>query len=61
MTNPPVTLSFWEGVSAAKEAQRELRKTDPARWKRDIDEFPTKQLSLDHHIEHWVCEYLEGN
>ncbi|MFZ0891520.1 MAG: hypothetical protein WB778_03485 [Thermoplasmata archaeon] len=61
MTNPAVTLPFWVGVAEAKDAQPELRKADPAGWKREIDEFTGKQIAADHHIEHWVCEFREGN
>jgi hypothetical protein len=59
MTNPSVTLPFWEGVAAAKDAQPELRKSDPLRWKKDVDDFTARQFAVDHHIEHWICEYRE--
>ena len=38
-----------------------LLATNPSEWERSIEEFAEKQVSHDHHIEHWICEYWDAD
>jgi hypothetical protein len=51
-------LRFWEGVQRAKHLSDEPLK-NPEKWRAEVDEFTKKQNEINHHIEHWICEYWD--
>jgi len=58
--NADVVLSFWEDVSRAKGIEQELLEQDPAAWKQAMNRITQEQIDVDHHIEHWICEYWDS-
>ena len=55
--NTDVAVSFWEDVSRAKGVEQELLEQDPAAWKQAMNRITQEQIDVNHHIEHWICEY----
>jgi hypothetical protein len=60
MTAPNVTLRFWRQALAAREARAADRAADPVAWEKGVDELTRKQIAVDHHIEHWLCEVWDS-
>lgn len=57
--DPMVTLRFWEEALAARGVDADLRARDSKAWTRELHAFTSRQLAVDHHIEHWIAEYWE--
>lgn len=51
---------FWMKVARVKGWSRGLL-NNPQKWKENINAFLNRQLSANHYIEHWVCEYWDKN
>jgi hypothetical protein len=52
-------VDFWEAVSREKGVMRDLLDRDPRAWRRQSRAYTRKQNEIDHHIEHWICEYWD--
>jgi hypothetical protein len=51
-------FEFWMNVARVKGWASSLL-NDPEKWKENITAFLNRQLSANHYIEHWVCEYWD--
>jgi hypothetical protein len=58
MTNSDHIVAFWRAHQWSK-AVLAGTQDDPGSWQRDTDDFTRHQVEVDHHIEHWVCEYWD--
>ena len=54
---PDHVITFWEEVARYKGFNKELLKEDPDKWKTNQNAYTQSQIDVDHHIEHWICEY----
>jgi hypothetical protein len=55
-------ISFWEDNVRGKGIREDLMKENPQEWKKLINEITRReQIEVNKHIEHWVCEYWDGN
>lgn len=54
--DPEHTVAFWRGALRARDVDAELFEADPDRWYRDLDALSERNIAVDHHIEHWLCE-----
>lgn len=52
---------FWTNALLARRVDEDLLTKNPDEWKRAIEEFAEKQVSNDHRIEHWICEYWDAD
>ncbi|UCF67199.1 MAG: hypothetical protein JSV80_15695 [Acidobacteriota bacterium] len=50
-------VDFWEKTLKERGINADLLKTDPQRWREEINAFTRNQVEIDKHIEHWVTEY----
>lgn len=57
--NSPSIVSFWEQVARAKGNEEDLLKTDPEKWREENNAYTRRQNEINHHIEHWLCEYWD--
>jgi hypothetical protein len=51
-------IKFWMNVAREKEWAGNLL-SGQEKWKENITAFLNRQLSANHYIEHWVCEYWD--
>lgn len=58
-TNDPHIVRFWEQVLREKGRMSELFKQAPQRWQEEVNAYTHKKNIIDHHIEHWICEYWD--
>ncbi len=52
-------VRFWRRALAARGIGAELCERDPDRWREGVDTLTRRRNEVDHHIEHWVCEYWD--
>lgn len=52
-------LDFWERTSREKGVMAALLRKDPEAWSRMNRSYTRRQNEIDHHIEHWICEYWD--
>jgi excinuclease ABC subunit A len=54
---PDHVIAFWEEVARYKGFNEQLLKDNPDEWKKIQNAYTQSQIDVDHHIEHWICEY----
>ncbi len=52
-------VAFWETVSREKGIRKALLRRDPSNWREVVSAETIRQNAIDHHIEHWICEYWD--
>lgn len=52
-------VDFWEKASREKGVMGDLLRRNPEAWKRQNRAYTRRQNEIDHHIEHWICEYWD--
>lgn len=60
MGRPEVTLPFWRSALAARGIDAKRRAGDTAGWSRSVDDFTSRQIEVDHRIEHWIAEFWDA-
>jgi hypothetical protein len=58
-TNGPHIVMFWEHILREKGDMGDLLAKDPQQWLEEVHAYTLKQNVIDHHIEHWICEYWD--
>jgi hypothetical protein len=58
-SNGPYVVKFWNHTLKEKGINADLLKQDPEQWNKNIDAFTAGKNEINHHIEHWVCEYWD--
>jgi len=51
-------IEFWMNVARENEWAGDLL-NDQEKWRENITAFLNRQLSANHYLEHWVCEYWD--
>ncbi len=59
--NGPYVVKFWEKTLRVRGVNGELLKTDPKKWREEINAFTSKKNAANHYIEHWICQYWDEN
>ena len=55
-------VNFWENVCRVRGVMGELMEEDSTAWKKLMNEITMRtQISVDKHIEHWICEFRDAN
>jgi hypothetical protein len=52
-------VRFWEQLGREKDAVADLTEAGAQEWREQNNAFTRQQNQIDHHIEHWVCEYWD--
>jgi len=52
-------VDFWERTSREKGVMANLLRKNPAAWRWRNRAYTRRQNEIDHHIEHWICEYWD--
>lgn len=58
LSNKDHFIKFWMKVARVKGWASGLM-NEPEKWKKNIIDFLNRQISANHYIEHWVCEYWD--
>jgi hypothetical protein len=52
-------VAFWRRALRARGVDAETFEADPDRWYTQLDALSRRNIAVDHHIEHWICEYRD--
>lgn len=55
--NSDHVVAFWEKTIREKQADNPNVQSDYESWRKNLNEYSTWKNKIDHHIEHWACEY----
>jgi hypothetical protein len=54
-------VRFWEQLGRERDAVADFTEADAEKWRDQNNVYTRGQNVIDHHIEHWVCEYWDGS